>query len=411
MTHDTKAREKAYLARSGSIAWERIKPFSPAGTDTLAESTRLIHDFAVALNALDAAPNHLILDLGAGACWTSEWLHRLNLRVVSTDIARDMLAVGRERAGSRTWPFVAGDFEALPFADGAFDRALCLNALHHVPSPARALAEMARVLTPGGRLVLVEPGRGHAANPTSVKAVEDFGVLEQELEASELMTLCAAAGFPSVSLLPLSYATTEIALTTGQVAAWRRWTSTKRPARALQKARRAVLDFFGLAKGGELFEDSLAIWISRVLARHVGEQGIVVASKASYAPAAGEWRAALTADRRSPGPHGADVVRITAVNAGTAVWRARHGLGQVRLGARLLDATHEVLREIERVRLPADVPPGGTCVLELTVPPARGAIYLELDLVCEQVAWFRDRGSPPLVLTLAPTTSVDRHPS
>src|SRR5438874_12386346 len=94
---ESKRSEKEYGRHAATASWELVKPFSPAGANTLAESLPLIHDFAIAANILSAAPHHLILDLGAGACWCSEWLQRLNLRTVSVDISVDMLKVGRRR--------------------------------------------------------------------------------------------------------------------------------------------------------------------------------------------------------------------------------------------------------------------------------------------------------------------------
>ena len=49
---------------------------------------------------------------------------------------------------------VEGRAEQLPFPDAAFDLVTCVNSLHHIARPARALDEMARVLAPGGRIVL-----------------------------------------------------------------------------------------------------------------------------------------------------------------------------------------------------------------------------------------------------------------
>jgi SAM-dependent methyltransferase len=50
--------------------------------------------------------------------------------------------------------FVAGEAGRLPFDEGAFTALLCTSAFHHVPDAERALAEMRRVLAPGGRLAL-----------------------------------------------------------------------------------------------------------------------------------------------------------------------------------------------------------------------------------------------------------------
>ena len=177
---NSKQAEKEYLRKSGSGAWERVKPFSPAGEHTLDESIRLIHDFAVAAHALELRPGHQVLDLGVGAGWTTEWLRRLNVKVVAVDIAHDMLSVGRQRVPSPA-RLVAGDLEVLPFMPGSFDRALCLNALHHLADPGAALREVHATLREHGRLVLIEPGAGHSHRDTSLRAVQEFGVLEQEL--------------------------------------------------------------------------------------------------------------------------------------------------------------------------------------------------------------------------------------
>jgi len=63
-----------------------------------------------------------------------------------------MLAAARSRAGSHVF-LIAGDAQWLPFADASFDCILAMHMLYHVPDRDLAIAEMRRVLRPGGVLL------------------------------------------------------------------------------------------------------------------------------------------------------------------------------------------------------------------------------------------------------------------
>ena len=387
---NSKQAEKEYLRRSGSLAWEQLKPFAPRGAQTLHDSLPLMHDFSVAVTALNLSPGHRVLDLGVGSCWTTEWLARLNVDVVATDIAVDMLLVGRERVGDLGAGLVTGDLEALPFAAQSFDRALCMNALHHIPDPRLALREIARVLTPSGRLVLIEPGQGHADREASQHATREFGVLEQELEATHLMQLCADAGFARVVVRPLSYMTSEIELDRDELARWRTYLAKNRPARALHKLWYLLLEFAGARKREELFEDMLSILLSRVVGRHVFEQSLIVADRSAGATASKAYAAEIHVldSRTSPGGSGPIAVSVRCRNMGTSAWRSS-GSRRVQLGIQLLDASKAVIaRDYHRVPLDRDVTPGEDWTRSIEIPrPAQGA-WLRVDLVAEGVAWF-----------------------
>jgi len=82
-------------------------------------------------------------------------------RVVLTDINEAMLRVGRDRLLDEglVLPAVACDAERLPFADGRFDLVSVAFGLRNMTHKERALAEMARVLRPGGRLLVLDFSR------------------------------------------------------------------------------------------------------------------------------------------------------------------------------------------------------------------------------------------------------------
>jgi SAM-dependent methyltransferase len=106
---------------------------------------------------------HDLLDVGSGVGHWSRLLTRV-LPGVSrvTGVEREPRWV--HEAGRRTAPsaqtsfsFVQGDALALPCRDASFDLVTCQTVLIHLPDPSVALSEMARVLRPGGHLLLAEP--------------------------------------------------------------------------------------------------------------------------------------------------------------------------------------------------------------------------------------------------------------
>ena len=402
---DSKQAEKTYLGLTGSSAWEQAKPFSHAGADTLADSAQLLHDFAVAMMALQPSPDDLVLDLGAGGCWCSDLLGRLHRRSVALDISLEMLQAGRARPGGAALHAVAGDMEALPFRSGTFHKAVCLSAVHHVPDIPAALREVARVLTDEGMALFSEPGLGHAAASVSTSAMRDFGVLEQDVLIPGFSKACRDAGFRDVRIKTLSYSIPAFDLTPEEWHEWTRLATSKRPARALRKVARGVAEFFGLGKRGPLFEEAFGMSLVRTLRHAMEDHPIIVASKVplGIAPAL---------ERRAAEIHAADIdhvrrgapvpVQTHITNRGSGVWRAssRSGTGHVRLGVQLLDEEGRVLqRDYHRVSMPADVPPGGSVDLSFSCPaPADpGEYQFKFDLVCEGITWFETVGSSVVI--------------
>ena len=96
-------------------------------------------------------------DLGCGTGTVLAALAPHVHRVVGVDGSEEMLSAARLRVGNQgNVDLRRGALEALPIEDGALDAAVMVLVLHHLPSPALALAEARRVLRPGGRLLVVD---------------------------------------------------------------------------------------------------------------------------------------------------------------------------------------------------------------------------------------------------------------
>ena len=78
--------------------------------------------------------------------------------VTGVELSPAMLAIARQRAADlgRAVDLREGDAERLPVADASFDTVVCALSLCTIPNPATAVAEMNRVLVPGGRLLLLD---------------------------------------------------------------------------------------------------------------------------------------------------------------------------------------------------------------------------------------------------------------
>jgi ubiquinone/menaquinone biosynthesis C-methylase UbiE len=99
----------------------------------------------------------LVLDVACGAAHASEVVAPRVRQVVGLDLTVDLLGLGATRlrdAGIGNVLLQEGNAQALPFVDGSFDVVFCLNSLHHVGEPQRAVTEMVRVCRPDGRIVL-----------------------------------------------------------------------------------------------------------------------------------------------------------------------------------------------------------------------------------------------------------------
>ncbi len=111
------------------------------------------------VDLLEPDPSWRLLDIATAAGHTAFAFAPEVAQVVASDLLDEMLDVARQQAAERgltNVTFETADAEDLPFEDDSFDAVTCRIAPHHFPRPDRFVAEVARVLRPGGRFGLVD---------------------------------------------------------------------------------------------------------------------------------------------------------------------------------------------------------------------------------------------------------------
>ena len=147
--HDPDAVHRDYATECGLAARKHAYRFA-VGPDPR----------ELAFQAVAEAQPRRILEVGCGEGELAERMQReLGADVVALDQSERMVELTRARGVEA----IVGDVVELPFRDGEFDCAVAAWMLFHVADVDRALAELARVLRPGGRLVAVTNGREHVA--------------------------------------------------------------------------------------------------------------------------------------------------------------------------------------------------------------------------------------------------------
>jgi ubiquinone/menaquinone biosynthesis C-methylase UbiE/DNA-binding transcriptional ArsR family regulator len=143
-------------------------------------------------------PPLMMADLGAGDGSFSLLLARRAARVIAVDASEKMLDVGRELAARhnvQNIEFRAGDMEELPIDAATIDVAFFSQSLHHALHPGRALEEAARILKPGGRVVILDLAKHRFEEAREMYADEWLGFGEAELEL-----MMQKAGFANVEV-------------------------------------------------------------------------------------------------------------------------------------------------------------------------------------------------------------------
>lgn len=199
------------LSRAGSAvgeAWARVVwsgpgvPQGPLGWITTRAVFPLIpQPYEAVAEAAQLQDDDVLLDVACGAAvFLSEHAAQvrhvagIDLSRMQVDLARSAL---RERIAAGTAEVVCADATRLPWPDASFTVATCMGSFATFPDPPQALAEMARVLRPGGRLVLDVGPHVDPDTPTHQELNGRLWVWAED----DARRMVEHAGFTSVTLL------------------------------------------------------------------------------------------------------------------------------------------------------------------------------------------------------------------
>ena len=143
--------EKSWQARYDQWAERYREDYQIAGWSHEGLSRRLALVLRL-INALRLKPRSLLLDLGAGPGTYTRAIANIGHRCLGLDYSKKVLEVARSKGKRET--YIQGEAYHLPFRSGVFDAVLCIGVLQSLEQPVRALNEIARILTPGGHILL-----------------------------------------------------------------------------------------------------------------------------------------------------------------------------------------------------------------------------------------------------------------
>jgi ubiquinone/menaquinone biosynthesis C-methylase UbiE/DNA-binding MarR family transcriptional regulator len=144
-------------------------------------------------------PDLDIADLGTGTGQLSAMLAPFVRRMIAVDASAQMLAAARARLADATNVDVRhGELESLPITDAEVDAAVMSLVLHYIAEPAKALGEAARVLRPGGRLIVVD-----MMPHDREEYRQQMGHVWQGFSSQQMTDWLSQAGFDRVRYTPL----------------------------------------------------------------------------------------------------------------------------------------------------------------------------------------------------------------
>jgi SAM-dependent methyltransferase len=341
----------------------------------LGDADHILPQIGFLIQGLQLCWGMTVLDFGAGSCYASRILNQLGLRVISVDVSKSALEIGR--ALKQRWApvgdvpehlFSVFDGRRLDVPSNSVDRIFCLDAFHHVPNQDAILSEMGRVLKPGGIAGFSEPGPNHSRHPEAQAEMRTCKVIENDIVLTHIRESSQAYGFTD---LKVSISTIHPQLVS--LSEKDRYLSEPKAFLDLLADRVANYPIFFLYKGDPVLQDS----------RSASGGGLTCSIEPTrnheFLQKGGQLR-----------------IKFDVKNTGSKTWLpSGPNPGSVNVGAMLqkrqtqLDLSPQ--KEYRSSLSHSEVTPGSVISgVELDLGDIDSGEYiLEIDIVSEHVCWFR----------------------
>lgn len=201
------AAEEYFLAQKNNFREEMKKPFLVDNS-----ASRMLVKLGWIFSELEYCKNLTVLDFGCGLGWLSYYMNRLGFNTIGIDVSKTALEYADSQFDKHefynplhNYHFLHYDGYKFPVSDCSVHYIITFDAFHHVPNQAKILKEMHRVLVPGGKLILSEPGTGHALSEQTKEEIRKYNVLERDTNILDFEEKALNAGFKEIYLKPFFY--------------------------------------------------------------------------------------------------------------------------------------------------------------------------------------------------------------
>jgi SAM-dependent methyltransferase len=330
---------------------------------------------------LEYCENLTALDFGCGLGWLAHYLNRLGFNTIGLDVSKTSLEYANATFDKHefynplhNYHFLQYDGYKFPISDCSVHYIISFDAFHHVPNQAKILKEMHRALVPGGKLILSEPGTGHAKSEQTKDEVRKFNVLERDTNILDFEEKALAAGFREIFLKPVLC---ELDI--------------KLPRRAYHK----------------LFKGYVDVNLVHALRNALIVNPMFVCEKEGDFMKSMLHKAHLKADKThlSLKPGEEFEINVTVENTGQITFQTRYHTrgGYVTIASRLFHGEKKPNEDFGgRILLEKDLLPGEKTELHFkrTAPAEPGEYTLRIEPVFENFYWFSDKDTAPAKIQL-----------